>query len=146
MLQELVFWHWWILAAILLVGEMLTMTTYLFWVALAAIVVGIVKWLFPSIDWEIQGLIFAIWAILSVMFWWKIQKNKPLNKEQLSLNHRAEQNIGKVFTVEEAIENGEGKIRVGDSLWLARSDNDIAKGSKVKVIAAEGTALRVEKV
>lgn len=38
---------------------------------------------------------------------------------------------------------GEGRVKVGDSVWTALGpDADV--GARVRVIAAEGTALRVE--
>jgi membrane protein implicated in regulation of membrane protease activity len=44
--------------------------------------------------------------------------------------------------VEEAIENGRGKVRVGDSVWQADGP-DVPAGSRVKVTGARGTVLVV---
>ena len=43
----------------------------------------------------------------------------------------------------QAIENGQGRVRVGDSEWNARGP-DAAVGVHVRVTGAEGTVLLVE--
>jgi membrane protein implicated in regulation of membrane protease activity len=46
-------------------------------------------------------------------------------------------------TVETAIENGKGRVRVGDGVRNARGPDSPA-GSAVVVVAADGTCLTVE--
>ncbi|HSR80429.1 MAG TPA: NfeD family protein, partial [Hyphomicrobiaceae bacterium] len=58
------------------------------------------------------------------------------------LNERALQYVGRSLVVEEAIENGRGKVRVGDSVWQAEGP-DVPAGSRVKVTGARGTVLVV---
>jgi membrane protein implicated in regulation of membrane protease activity len=47
--------------------------------------------------------------------------------------------------VEQAIQNGRGKVRVGDTLWPAEGA-DMPAGAEVKVIAAKATVLVVERI
>ena len=47
------------------------------------------------------------------------------------------------MTVVEAITGGEGRVKVGDSVWSAVGA-DAEVGARVRVVAAEGTVLRVE--
>ena len=55
--------------------------------------------------------------------------------------------MGKTYTVVEAIENGQGKIQVGDSVWLAEGEGaDCPVGGSVKVIDSRGNVLVVEVV
>ena len=77
--MHLVFWHWWILAAILLIGEMLSFTSFLLWISFAAIITGIVSWLAPTIDWQWQLVLFAILAIIGVGAAFVIFKKKKTN-------------------------------------------------------------------
>src|SRR5262245_59973753 len=65
--------------------------------------------------------------------------------DQPDLNRRAEQLIGRVLLLEEAIEGGRGKVRVGDTLWLAEGA-DLAAGTRVKVTGVRRDALLVEAV
>ena len=57
------------------------------------------------------------------------------------LNERASRLIGQTSTVETAIENGKGRVRVGDGVWNARGP-DAPAGSQVTVISADGSSLR----
>jgi inner membrane protein len=60
------------------------------------------------------------------------------------LNERGQQYIGRSLVVEQAIQNGRGKVRAGDTLWLAEGP-DAPAGSRVKVTATRGTLLVVER-
>ena len=142
-MEHLAFWYWWILAAVLLVLELSSLTFYLLWIAIGAAITGIVKWLLPELNTEWQLVMFALWSVLSAYLWYRYNKNRPLSKEQQTLNRRASQYIGQVFTLEAAIVNGQGKARVGDSPWLVVCDEALPAGAAVKVIAEEGAALRV---
>lgn len=51
--------------------------------------------------------------------------------------------VGTTGRVEEPIAYGSGKIRLGDTLWLA-SGPDLAKGTAVRVVSVDGTRLKVE--
>jgi inner membrane protein len=49
-----------------------------------------------------------------------------------------------VLVVVEPIEGGRGKVRVGDTIWPAEGP-DLPAGSHVRVTAANGTVLQVER-
>jgi hypothetical protein len=65
--------------------------------------------------------------------------------DQPDLNRRAEQLVGRVLLLEEAIEGGRGKVRVGDTLWLAEGA-ELPAGTRVKVTGVHRDALLVEAV
>jgi membrane protein implicated in regulation of membrane protease activity len=59
------------------------------------------------------------------------------------LNDRTARLIGERVSVVTAIENGEGRVKVGDGIWAARGP-DAPAGTPMRVIGAEGACLRVE--
>jgi inner membrane protein len=63
--------------------------------------------------------------------------------DQPELNRRSAQLVGRVLVVEEAIEDGRGKVRAGDTLWQAEGA-DAPAGAEVRVTAAKRTVLVVE--
>ena len=65
--------------------------------------------------------------------------------DQPDLNRPAVQLVGRVLVVVEPIEGGRGKVRVGDTLWPAEGP-DLPAGAEVRVTAAKGTVLQVERV
>ena len=50
--------------------------------------------------------------------------------------------LGRVFSLESAIVNGEGRIRDGDAFWVVRGP-DLAQGEPVRVVGVEAGVLRV---
>lgn len=79
-------------------------------------------------------LIDLVWAHPSVS-----------RSDQPDLNRRGAQLIGRVLVVEEAIEGGRGKVRVGDTLWPVEGP-DLPVGAHVTVTGTKGTALLVQRV
>ncbi|WP_078118009.1 NfeD family protein [Thiosocius teredinicola] len=139
------FWHWWILALGLIIVETLVPGTFFLWMGISAIVLGLVAWLVPAMGWETQLMLFAVLSLVSIVGWRWWQRKHPEETDQPTLNRRGEQYVGQVFTLETAIENGFGKVRVGDSLWRAQGA-DAAAGARVRVTAANGVILVVEPV
>jgi len=137
------FWHWWILALVLIIAETLLPGTFFLWMGVSAVVMGVLAWLIPSMGWETQLMLFAVLSLVSIVSWRMYQRRHPDETDQPSLNRRGEQYIGRVFVLETAIENGFGRVRVGDSLWRVKGD-DAVVGTKVRVTAADGIVLVVE--
>ncbi len=147
-LSTMPFWYWWVFALALLTIELLTGSTYFLWPAIAAALVGFVDiWPLDG-QWQIQLIIFSVITIvLSIVAPAKV---KPwLHKTQsdhITLNDRGAQKVGRKATVDQAFVNGAGKVRLGDTLWLAESDtgDDLAAGLQVEITAADGTKLVVK--
>ena len=59
------------------------------------------------------------------------------------LNRRGEQYIGRVFTLDVAIVNGQGKVRVDDTTWKVQGD-DCPVGTRVRVHGVDGVVLLVK--
>ena len=70
-------------------------------------------------------------------------RSRPIESEDPTLNRRGEQYIGRVYVLEEAIANGRGKVRVGDSIWMVEGD-DMPAGEKVRVTDISGITFIVE--
>jgi len=137
------FWHWWILGLLLIIAETLLPGTFFLWMGIAALVLGVVTWLVPLLGWEWQLILFAVLSLVSIVGWRSWSRRHPEESEQPILNRRAEQYIGRVLVLEAPIENGYGKVKVGDTLWRVRG-TDADLGSRVRVTAAEGVILVVE--
>jgi len=142
----LLFTHWlWLgFSAFLIIFEVLLGASFfLLWLGIIAAIVGITVWLIPSLLWQYQLLIFALGAISSIMMWHHYLKVHPEKNGKSTLNRRAEQYIGRVFTLSEPIENGRGKIRVDDSSWQVEGP-ELPLNAKVKVVGVDGVILKVE--
>lgn len=143
LLRDLTWWHWWIVAAVLAALETFIPGALAIWFAAAALLLGAVLLAVP-IRWELQLVLFGILSIIATMLWWRYERGARDESAQPMLNQRAAQYIGRVFTVDEPIEGGRGKVLVGDSIWLVQG-NDAPAGAQVRVVAVKGSVLQVEK-
>jgi hypothetical protein len=141
-IEQLNQWHWWILAVVLIILEVFAPGAFFLWLGISAGVVGGLIYLMPDISWEYQILIFSVLSVVSIIVWRKFFRTSPTDTDQPALNRRGEQYVGRVFTLEEPIVNGQGKIRVDDSTWKIHGD-DCTAGTRVEVTGVEGTVLRV---
>ena len=144
-MEEITFWHWWVLAIALVILEVLAPGAFFLWLGVAAGVVGVVLLVIPSVSWEWQLMIFSVISVLSIVLWRNHLKDHPTETDQPRLNRRGEQYIDRVFTLNEAIVNGSGKIKVDDTTWKITGE-DCDAGSKVKVTGVDGVVLMVKLV
>ncbi len=142
-MENIVFWHWWVLGIALLVLEAFVPGAFFLGMGIAAGLVGVVLLSAPGTTMEVQLLIFGLGSLVSIVGWRAYQKRHPVISDDLTLNRRGSQYVGRVFTLVEPIVNGEGKIKVDDTTWRVRGD-DCDLGQKVRVIEVEGTGFNVE--
>jgi len=144
-LQDLSFWDWLGLGTVLLILEVFGAGGYLLWIGVAAAGVGILTYILPSMSWEVQFVLFAVLSVLTALYWWRRQRSVMRKSDQPGLNMRGSELIGRTFVVHDAIVGGRGKIKVGDGVWMVVGP-DTATGNQVRVIAQDGTILKVEPV
>jgi membrane protein implicated in regulation of membrane protease activity len=142
-LNDLVFWHWWILAAVLVGLEMVVPTTLLLWPGVAAAVTGLVLLLVPGMEWQAQMFVFGILAVIAVASARVYFRLRPQSTEDSGLNRRAERYINQQFTLDVPIVGGKGKLKVDDTTWHITGD-DMAAGARVRVTSVDGDVLHVE--
>lgn len=146
MLSDLNFTHWmWFVAMfIFLLLEMMAPGIVFLWLGIAAGVTGVLVLLFSDISWEMQTVIFTALSFLSVFMGRRyIKRTGDIPSDNEMLNKRGEAMIGRKVTVAIAIEDGRGKVKVGDSMWTAVG-TDTPIGEMVTITAVNGTELTVE--
>ena len=118
-------WAWLSVGLLLMIAELFIPGTFVMWFGFGAILTGLVVSLCLGIF--VYGKVFG--------------PNKEKGNESRT---GAQRLIGKTFIVSEAIQNGKGKVAVGDLVWLARAKRKIAKGTEVVVVGVDGTQLLIE--
>ena len=136
-------WNWLILAVLLFILETIIPGVHFLWFGIAAVVVGALA-MATGIAWPFQLVAFGIIAVLTVFGVRKYVRPDVTKSDLPDLNERGQQYIGRSLVVEQAIQNGRGKVRAGDTLWLAEGP-DAPAGSRVRVTATRGTLLVVER-
>ncbi len=146
-LVPLHYW-WWVLALVLIAGEVVAPGFFLLWIGIAAAMMGVIAWIVPGLGALAQAVLFVILAFASCAFYWRFVRMRLARGDDpvaATLGRRGEQLIGQRYVLVEAIANGRGKARVGDGQWLVEGP-DLPAGTEVEVIGVEGTMLKVRPV
>jgi len=141
-LDDIVFWHWWIIAGLLLILELILPSFFFLWLGIAAAATGFVLLVLPSMPMEWQLVIFSVASVIAVLAWRKYRETRPVESDQPNLNRRGQQYVGRVFTLDRPIQNGVGKVEVDDSTWRVKGP-DLPAGTHVKVTGVDGVVFVV---
>jgi membrane protein implicated in regulation of membrane protease activity len=136
--------HWvWLTAGILLgTLEMLVPGVYLIWLAAAAIVTGVLAYAFePSLP--LQVIEFVSLSLIFAFSARRLLKERPIESSDPLMNRRGARLVGQTALVVQAIEHGSGRVKLGDSEWIAHGPS-VAAGERVRVSGSEGAILLVE--
>ncbi|NNE56758.1 MAG: NfeD family protein [Hellea sp.] len=137
--------RWLILGVILLILEVVTGTTYILWLAIAALVTGLTAFALPMLGWEMQFLLFSIISIILLFIGHNYIRPKIKSDEPSDLNDRARSMIGMRVRAVTDFELGAGRVQVGDTQWRAKATEGNPKaGDELRVRSVKGTTLNVE--
>lgn len=136
--------HWvWLTLGLVLAGlEMLLPGIYLIWLALAAIAVGVLT-LTLDLSLPVQVIDFVFLSLIIAFSAKRFLRDKPIESSDPLMNRRGARLVGETALVVQAIEHGSGRVKLGDSEWIARGPN-VAAGERVRVSGSEGAILLVE--
>ena len=135
-------WLWLIGGVVLLIAEIIAPGFFLLFIGAAAMATGVFTILF-DLGVAPQLALFALYAIIALMVGRKVYANRDVNSADPMLNDRSARLVGKVVTVVNAVDDHEGRVRVGDSEWSARG-GPAAAGDRVRVTDVDGNCLLVE--
>lgn len=136
--------HWvWLTLGLVLAGlEMLVPGVYLIWLAVAAIVTGLLTLAF-DISLPMQVVDFVFLSLIAAYSAKRFLRDKPIESSDPLMNRRGARMIGETALVVTAIEHGSGRVKLGDSEWIARGP-EAAAGERVRIIGTDGSSLLVE--
>ncbi|MGD9738393.1 MAG: NfeD family protein [Bauldia sp.] len=135
-------WIWVIGGLILLALELVLPGAFFIWFGISAIVVGAASILF-DIAWQAQVVAFGVLALILVMFLRPYFNRPRATGSDAALNDRAARLLGTSYVLSQPIVNGTGRVRIGDANWLIAGP-DVPSGTRVRVVGADGSILRVE--
>lgn len=135
-------WTWLALGLVLAVLEMAIPGVFLIWMAAAALITGLFAWVVP-IGVPFQIVLFAGLSILGVFLGRRYIADNPVIEADPMMNRRGDRVVGETVVVTQAIEGGQGRVKLGDSEWLARGA-DAAVGTRLRVTGHDGVVLVVE--
>jgi len=138
-------WSWWVAGLVLLAAELIAPGFFLVWIGLAALAVGVLSLLFWDAAfwiWELQAILFAVFAVVSTLIGRRLTLRNDKTDEPF-LNQRGASLVGRTATLREPIREGRGRIRLDDTMWQVMGP-DLPAGTRVKVVSSNGRDLTVE--
>ncbi len=135
-------WLWMIGGVLLLIAEIIAPGFFLVFIGAAALATGAFALLF-GLGTAAQLALFALYALLAVMVGRRFYANAAADSSDPLLNDRSARLVGKVVTVVAAVDEHNGRVRVGDGEWNARG-GPAAAGERVRITGVDGNCLNVE--
>jgi inner membrane protein len=137
-------WVWLIGGGVLLSLEILAPGVFLLWLGLAAIAVGAALTVL-HLDAGLQMALFAVLSVVLGVFARMILRYGVSVTDRATLNKPGNRFKGQIVEVAEPIVSGRGKVKIGDTLWIAEGP-DAAAGARVRVTGSRGTVVVTEGV
>lgn len=141
-------WHWMVLGVALILLELAIPAFFVIWFGLGALIVGTAVAMVPALALPGQVALWIVASVAFVILWFKVFKVQ-VHRTRVGLSEG--QFAGEVgLTTRPVKPYQKGQIRfqkpiLGSDVWEAISDEDIAAGERVRVLAVEGNILRVAK-
>lgn len=143
----MLYWQiWLIIAGVCFIIEILTVGFFIFWLAIAALIVAALSLVVPSL--VAQTAIFIVLSSILILFTRSFSKKITRSDNVITNSNRL---IGKTAIVKKEISfHHNGQVKVEGELWSAVLDQDysltIPEGSSVKINAISGVKLVVEPI
>ncbi len=138
------YWIWIAVGLALAVLEILVPGVYLIWLAAAALITGGLSYL-VGFGWPLEIISFVSLALIAVYSARRYLSERPIISSDPLLNQRGGRMVGEIALVVQPIESGSGRVKLGDSEWIARGP-DTAVGERVRISGNDGAILLVEPI
>ncbi|OTG69975.1 hypothetical protein B9T26_14465 [Acinetobacter sp. ANC 4169] len=141
-------WHWFVLGVLLILSELVIPAFAALWFGIAAIMVGVLYWMFPMMGLTTQLVTWIILSILCTLLWFKFIKPLSIDKTKAGLSREA--TIGQVgMVIQIHMQHDLITVRfpmpvLGSDEWNCRSLSPVKVGDRVRVIEISGNDLVVK--
>lgn len=146
--MQLEWWVWIVGGIVLMLTELAIPAFFVIWFGLGALLVGLLALALPGLSLTVQ---FAVWTLASlamVALWFRVFK-QSFHKTRIGMAEgEAIGEIGLLVGTVAPFERGRVRFQrplLGSEEWVCLSDTAIAAGERVRVIAVEGSYLKVAK-
>ena len=136
-------WLWFVAGVLLIVGEMFTVSFYMLWLGIAAMVAAVLAYFFPEEYW-LPPLAASLTGVLLIVF------TKPLTarmRQAKGFKDPAQFMVNRVGEIVEPVTPTRlGIVKVGNDLWSASAQENLQPGQQVLVVSQSSTVLKVEPI
>ena len=141
-------WHWLVLGIALVIAELAVPAFFLIWFGLGGLLVGLALLVLP-LGGTAQIALWVAASLAMVFLWFKVFRRGEF---KTLIGQSDAHVLGEIGLLSQAVAPFEwGRVRfqkpvLGADKWVCRADEAIAAGERVKVVAVEGSFLKVSKV
>lgn len=141
-------WHWMIAGIGLVLLELAIPAFFVIWFGLGAIVVALATLAAGGLSLTVQISLWIVASLAMVVLWFRVFKR---NRHKTLVGTADGEVIGEVGLLVGAVEPyRNGKVRfqrpvLGADEWVCRAESAIPAGERVRVVAIEGSFVRVTK-
>ena len=139
-------WYWIVGGLVLIVAELAIPSFFVVWFGLGALLVGLALLVLPDLSGTAQLALWTVASLAMVALWFRVFK-PGLHKTRIGLAEgEVLGEIGLLVTAVAPFERGKVRFQrpiLGAEEWVCLADSAIAAGERVKVVAVEGSFLKV---
>jgi membrane protein implicated in regulation of membrane protease activity len=141
-------WGWIVGGIVLILAELAIPSFFVIWFGLGALLVGLLMLLAPALSLTAQLGTWTLASLAMVVLWFRVFK-PGFHRTRIGMADG--EVIGEIGLLVSAVAPFErGKVRfqrplLGSEEWVCLADAAIAAGERVKVVAVEGSYLKVGK-
>lgn len=141
-------WHWIVGGIALVLAELAIPAFYIIWFGCGALLVGLALLLFPEMSSTAQILLWVLTSSALVALWFRVFRQNVSRTQSGTADGDV---IGETGLVAQGIAPfTRGRVRfqrplLGADEWMCTADTEIAAGERVRVVAIEGSYLKVVK-
>lgn len=139
-------WHWVVLGLCLSIAELAIPAFFIIWFGIGAIGVGLLLLVAPDLTLAKQLLIWAAVSSVLVAVWFRYLRPRTVT----AIGTSTANVTGEVgVLVSDLCPNSRGQVRfqkpiLGSDVWECYADNNLKAGERVRVVAVEGSFIKVE--
>lgn len=147
--MNLEWWHWVVGGIVLILAELAIPAFFIVWFGLGALLVALMTLAIPGLSLAAQLSLWTVASIAMVILWFRIFKPGYYKTRIGTAGGEAIGEIGLLVGAIAPFEKGRVRFQrpvLGAEEWACLSETAIPAGERVKVIAIEGSFLKVAKV
>lgn len=139
-------WHWMVLGLCLAMAELAVPAFFIVWFGIGALAVGLILLAAPDLSVATQMLLWAGLSTALVIFWFRYLKPRTVTAVGTSAAHVTGE-VG--VLVSDLSPETRGLVRfqkpvLGSDSWDCYADARIKAGTRVRIVAVEGSFIKVE--
>ncbi len=140
-------WHWIVGGIALILAELVIPSFFVVWFGLGALLVGLLALAF-DLSLTAQLATWTLASLAMVALWFRVFKQSFTKTRAGTADGEVIGEIGLLVSAVAPFERGKVRFQrpvLGADEWVCLADTTIAAGNRVRVVAVEGSFLKVSK-